>query len=37
MTDGVIRVSSPALPPVNEREALRYMGVTGDADSELLA
>ena len=37
MTDGVIRVSSPALPLVNEREALRYMGVTGDADSELLA
>ena len=37
MTDGVTRVASPTLPPVNEREVLRYMGVTGDADGEVLA
>lgn len=37
MTDGVTRVSSPTLPPVNEREVLRYMGVTGRANGEVLA
>ena len=36
MTDGVILVTSPVLPPANEREVLRYMGVTGSADGSVL-